>query len=182
MNGCRELLVKILPCLSYCCFLMVRWLFCTHTHTLVPLRTHSVSPKVQALFFPSAENFFESCKWKVNAKTCYNYLRTARISTRELGFQASSQIGCFFSEWTVRVGYPVIPGAPVNTEIAHLWLQSHAHHWHKTSKAKLILARVYYSGTFFCLVSHRSIMLNGRDLKILRRGRPLERFFLSECT
>ena len=33
MNGCRELLVKILPCLSYCCFLMVRWLFCTHTHT-----------------------------------------------------------------------------------------------------------------------------------------------------
>ena len=111
MNGCRELLVKILPCLSYCCFLMVRWLFCTHTHTLVPLRTHSVSPKVQALFFPSAENFFESCKWKVNAKTCYNYLRTARISTRELGFQGLSQIGCFSLEWTVRVGYPVIPGA-----------------------------------------------------------------------
>ena len=110
MNGCRELLVKILPCLSYCCFLMVRWLFCTHTHPLVPLRTHSVSPKVQALFFPSAENFFESCKWKVNAKTCYNYLRTARISTRELGFQGSSQIGCFSSEWTVRVEYPVIPG------------------------------------------------------------------------
>lgn len=162
---------------------MVRWLFCTHTHThtLAPLRTHSVSLKVQAFCFPSAENVFESCKWKVNAKTCYNYLRTARISPRELCFQGSSQIGCFSSEWTVRVGYPVLPGAPVNTELTHLWLQSHAHHWHKTWKAKLFVARVYYSGTFFRPVSHRSIMLNSRDLtdlKILRRGRPLERVFL----
>jgi len=109
----------------------------------------------------------------------------ARISPRELCFQGSSQIGCFSSEWTVRVGYPVLPGVPVNTEIAHWWLQSHAHHWHKTWKAKLFVARVYYSGTFFCLVSHRSIMLNSRDLrdlKILRRGRPLERVFLSART
>ena len=59
MNGCRELLVKILPCLSYCCFQMVRWLFCTHTHTLVSLRTHSVSPKVQALFFLQLKTFLK---------------------------------------------------------------------------------------------------------------------------
>ena len=31
----------------------------THTHTLVPLRTHSVSPKVQALFFLQLKTFFK---------------------------------------------------------------------------------------------------------------------------
>ena len=169
------------PCLSYRCFLMVRWLFCTHTHCF-HYELIRLAPSFKHYFFLQLKTFLKIVKEKLMRRLAIIIYAQLAYRLGSSAFKDRVRLVAFLLSELWELGILFFQEPPINTEIAHLWLQSHAHHWHKTWKAKLFVARVYYSGTFFCLVSHRSIMLNIRDLKILRRGRPLERVFLSACT